>query len=821
MKKAIPFQILPGSRASDITPSELPQAIHQEVQNFYINKKGEWKKLPHIKSLTPTELVYKSSGTTTASIGQIKAAVEYEDWLIVFTSLGKFFRVQIDSNGNYINGPFDLSGTKYCSEIKIPSGETALTGTETVQFIIYNNAIRVFIKERKSYYILAAYEKKTIYGYDGTALGSYGDDSFINTSQDEVTMWKRELNLSTDTIETYVRSDGPGYFIDEEYDTSSDKVRYFFSAFIAFTFVSESGQMYPPKYFKAKVRIAGSSSTYHEFDGVVYFALQIEVSDTTNLRLGIDITIADLSKIPGDAVSMAVFLATDPQELSVSGEGGSKISLLDPNYSWRFIDTILIDNKETYSDEISTFPYDYYLNMSDAKHLSWPYQGEYPTAGDDIGLSSAAAKLPTSIAPGSIVKVVTRDTVGNEYFSTGVCNSILRYTHSSPNYVYLDVAFNADMTNIYDSSANRTKGSSGELLVYNTWRSDGASGIKRHISINLMQLATKDNILNVYRYNVFAKDFYPDITKLAIANFQAYAITDKYEERGFMRYSAKNDIDILPEDNVIDVGSADVMDIIQRRNAVALLTPRGIIQGSLQNNSFYRDIEFTRKGGYKEGGYIVLDGVIYFLGDDDLYRNDGNTTTPVFERGANRLYYAENINSNTQLYYNSFLDAIEVYFDSNNILLLMLKTGDIFRKNLSSGAIAFTFLTQKSETRLIYSSDTAIYKTDDSSISNDPMLITSAMIDNIDGGQTKRLDEVRLYLKGSGATELKYIKIEFKDIEDGRTKGYVIDSLPNAWKFYRFRPRFLYRQLEIKIYGVQASAVHLEIQKLEGEISAW
>ena len=115
-KKNLPIEVYPGQRSSDVTPTEIPKASHQEVQNSYINKKGEWQKMPDFIKVTPIELVYKTGTGTTGTIGHIQAAIEYEEWLIVFTSLGKFFRVQIVDD-EYVAGPFDESGTDYCSLI--------------------------------------------------------------------------------------------------------------------------------------------------------------------------------------------------------------------------------------------------------------------------------------------------------------------------------------------------------------------------------------------------------------------------------------------------------------------------------------------------------------------------------------------------------------------------------------------------------------------------------------------------------------------------------------------------------------------------------
>ena len=147
----------------------------------------------------------------------------------------------------------------------------------------------------------------------------------------------------------------------------------------------------------------------------------------------------------------------------------------------------------------------------------------------------------------------------------------------------------------------------------------------------------------------------PDYTHHRVINNIAYALSNEDEEQDIIRYSPEYQPDNLPVLQTITTPIGDIdrnLALIERDGRFCTLKRRSVSQGQFTSSTYYHDKDGVSHGLYATEGYIVIDDVLYFMDNDDIYLFNGVQVLPFLEQSLMRSYYVDNVDENSFFAYN-------------------------------------------------------------------------------------------------------------------------------------------------------------------------
>jgi hypothetical protein len=825
-----PIVVYPGGENSDSSKNELVENRHVRVLNAVVDIKGEWTNAPGLRSCVTEELI----DAILLPIGKVLNAVEWSGYLIVQTDVEPYlWRVEIDSSGRYHSGDG-------CVPIESPF---ELYASDVLTFIPTPSVLRVYVEREKSYFLIHRVQPKQIKAPDGNVLYTSPDDG-IGTLSTAVVGQGRAVDVSEwitlHSSDAQGQSVNIGFYSGSVASVPEEAIKFQkFSAFIAIAVVDELGQIHPAILPPS----SGGGKDPLEVSGLV-FRSTAAVNANAERWFSFDIDI-DTTKIPSWARSIAVFatLSALPYILSEDNYGPGSIAGLDEKYPWKFIEEIPLENSENdaYLDRWDKIEKDFIERwaMRTPTEIDIPLLDSYDDEKNNEYVSRGLWRAAMLIGVGTYVSFVLYDglesprvrVVGREIFFSSD-ETIVRLILDQP---VAAIRNSVGQTTVDDSFTIKIFRTHRDIYLDETYPSSRRpyltdNMITTRVGVDLGSWSLYDDMLNQYPYNIFSPSIYPEVDLYRIVNKQGLAITTDTKERGFMRYSPDKSPDILPADQVAQISATDVLDIVSRRNAIAMITPQGIIQGGLVSGIFEADIEYTRSGAISGTGHLTIDGVLFYLGSPDLFLNDGNASRPVLESLENRKTYQQELGLNRDRWPISFiaydrgLNWVIVKYSSVGYIVINQVNGDVYRMTMryNNYSVDRIFMNSSNDLRMI-TNDGKIVEFDvdysEGVANSQPMSIHTRLIDIGSRYKTKKLKEVVLPISG----KCQHLQVVFRDLDDDRYVTWAINNVDSdVFRDYRFYPGFLFRNLQVEISDMSSGDDQVfSIKPIKMQVSAW
>jgi hypothetical protein len=171
---------------------------------------------------------------------------------------------------------------------------------------------------------------------------------------------------------------------------------------------------------------------------------------------------------------------------------------------------------------------------------------------------------------------------------------------------------------------------------------------------------------------------------------RAFMVSEEEGEEDQLRYSPPYQPDSFPNTYKTPnkTGDADrnrvVLNIGDR---VVLLKENVVSQVQFSGGSFYLDIALARRGLYPLHGFLVLDGILFFMDRDDAYRFQGGVPEPVISKAGLRTYYRAHVGTDSFVAYDRGRKEIWFVLDSQHILVWQLEFDNWFVRECGTGFI--------------------------------------------------------------------------------------------------------------------------------------
>ena len=233
---------------------------------------------------------------------------------------------------------------------------------------------------------------------------------------------------------------------------------------------------------------------------------------------------------------------------------------------------------------------------------------------------------------------------------------------------------------------------------------------------------------------------------------RAFMVSEEDGEEDQLRYSPPYQPDSFPNTYKTPnkTGDADrnrvVLNIGDR---IVLLKENTIAQVQFSGGSFYLDIALAKRGIYPILGFLVLDGVLYFMDKDDVYRFHGGTPEPVISKAGLRSYYRTYVDEDSFIVYDRSRKEIWFVLDPQHILVWQIEFENWFVRECESTLLGgFTDY----DGNLIVFAETKSMTT---------------------GSRTDDDEYIRLYLKGReiGKNNPTKLKKVLRSLIDGYSEG--------------------------------------------------
>jgi len=145
-------------------------------------------------------------------------------------------------------------------------------------------------------------------------------------------------------------------------------------------------------------------------------------------------------------------------------------------------------------------------------------------------------------------------------------------------------------------------------------------------------------------------DTNPDYTHYCIAEGRAWCNSAENNEADAARYSLPSQYDVFPNGNIAQTqfGGADSVRVVcERDNKIMFLKRHSITQMQYSGTNFYTDVALTQAGLYTDNGWIVIEGVLYFMDKDEVYTFSGGAAQPMLGSHRMRQYYQAHVDTDS------------------------------------------------------------------------------------------------------------------------------------------------------------------------------
>jgi hypothetical protein len=681
--------LTPGKEISDVAPELLSDMQWSRVENLYSDKVGRFVPLRGLDNKLPDTIRfnYEPGGTVTAE--KIHKGIEWNGYLFLV----------VEHNSNYVlirlkevSGSYTLAwsdgseNVAYTYSITDSDRSTYNLATSDVSFIPYSSELRVRVGLKL--FLIGDYSGKGVYDYEGNELQSYGVDLLSETP---ITTYQGVLenrfvstgrHLTTSPIDLYRDlSSIPNEYsalVRFDCDESDNPMRMHSVIVVAALFsdgqiglletvddatVDTSGGNYS---FPSVISMDEELTRSHEYD----------INKFANL-FGFDVKILKASiRNRIDKILVFIYTLPDPEDISFSTDTQNQ-----PEFNGRFIDisnnlsgknfrlleTINVNNKDTYAENpIADFGvYNYDVDVTSSLKI------RYDVRGISVVGSSDGVIPVTKLYAGYYVKLY--DAKGNEQSGLKITNVIFSTSGSSPKLYNVTLTFDGFIDSSFLVGSTPTQMNDDVRMALYLSPIESGSYLTWHIGGNWEELKQLPLFTDVYPYNSAVKKekYYPDLTDYFIWNNQAFAKTSEDGEEYYLRYSIVNNFDILPPDQVHEIALEEIQNIVPLNDRLIIIGQKGITQGNILSQDFYLEFSDSTAGIIRPGAYVVHNGILYFMSDQDVYAFNGNTVQSVLKNSMIKNYYRDNIKeAEGFIVYSKYYSGLIIFMSETKGLLI-------------------------------------------------------------------------------------------------------------------------------------------------------
>jgi hypothetical protein len=314
---------------------------------------------------------------------------------------------------------------------------------------------------------------------------------------------------------------------------------------------------------------------------------------------------------------------------------------------------------------------------------------------------------------------------------------------------------------------------------------------------------------DVYPYNSAVKKekYYPDLTDYFIWNNQAFAKTSEDGEEYYLRYSIVNNFDILPPDQVHEIALEEIQNIVPLNDRLIIIGQKGITQGNILSQDFYLEFSDSTAGIIRPGAYVVHNGILYFMSDQDVYAFNGNTVQSVLKNSMIKNYYQDNIKeAEGFIVYSKYYSGLIIFMSETKGLLI----NDFGTSRWALDENMIFAITDSDGDMVLFDDSASGFKIDPTDVYSDEYYLEAKEL-NERAFSAKQLTDVFIDTSYEGD-----IEVVSKDLRTNVTSNIVraVDSTFGIEK--RMSPRLIFNALSLN-FEFTDSAGDFEI----GRIRLW
>jgi len=318
-------------------------------------------------------------------------------------------------------------------------------------------------------------------------------------------------------------------------------------------------------------------------------------------------------------------------------------------------------------------------------------------------------------------------------------------------------------------------------------------------------------------------DINPNYSHHVVIEDRAYVNSQEDEEQDIVRYSPLNMFDCFPNGNLIqtEVGDVDqIKAIVKRGNRLMMLKRNSFSQGNFVGGSYYEDIGIKQQGLYGDYLLIVVNDVIYFGDEQDVFAWNGVQAIPLLNQLKMKEFYKTYVSTDSLILYNKLNN--ELWFvlkggASDQILVFDIDRSEWYLRNTDETLLG-CFINYSN--KMICFSAGKFVQFDHSETTFDEDVnwsFTTKVLDLRSPKTYKKLKEILVVAK-SGAN----IMIAGSDETKAGTYSGSITPDSSDMIDYWVSSKYLFRQLELVISGAAAAAtMSLEMREIVLSVKGW
>lgn len=170
-----------------------------------------------------------------------------------------------------------------------------------------------------------------------------------------------------------------------------------------------------------------------------------------------------------------------------------------------------------------------------------------------------------------------------------------------------------------------------------------------------------------------------------VINDRAYALSIEEDEGDVIYYSPVYQYDSFPDTQIVQTPTGDLDNnraLIERDGRFVALKRKSVSQGQFTGGTYYHDKDGVRHGLYATEGYIVIDDILYFMDNDDVYMFNGVNVAPFLENSKVRKLYATYVKETSFFAYNPLDKELWMCLDTGIILVFDFERRRFYKRGM-------------------------------------------------------------------------------------------------------------------------------------------
>lgn len=312
-----------------------------------------------------------------------------------------------------------------------------------------------------------------------------------------------------------------------------------------------------------------------------------------------------------------------------------------------------------------------------------------------------------------------------------------------------------------------------------------------------------------------------DYHDLCMVGGRSFVLSNEIGEGDLVRFSPVNMPDVHPSTFYFqtEIGDSDAnLAVIALGDRTVILKAKSLSKMSVYGDTMTSDIGFANRGLYATHGYIVIDGVLYFMDRNDVYLFNGVQVVPLLKNEKVRNFYKTYVDADSFFMYNKIENDLYLVLSGNDMLVYSFDF-EVWR-TVNYGAVVPVNWFLNSEKRLIAvrSGGFYDYNHDDNVFAGQMSVQFKTRLTDFGGGeQYKKLKRFVLTCKCS--TD---VNIKVDCLETGVTDTISITpDDEDVTTIEDVSSKLLVKNIEITVYTTAAYDFEMQFRSLLVEVMKW